>query len=304
MAREPSSAVPSDSRRVLESIARNVRLRLAGEASAGLSAVPCVPRPALNDWRAVREPESPPTAGQAGRGTPSIENTPEVQAADTLRQELAAQVHVAAQTELFTLGSAEPENGVNRVEALARIAAEVAVCDRCPELLGRTNTVPGQGDPHAKLVFIGEGPGEEEDRQGLAFVGRAGELLTKMIEAIGMTRDQVFICNIIKCRPPSNRTPMPDEAANCTPYLMRQLEVLRPKVICALGGTATKYLLQTHDGITRVRGRFYPYRGTLLMPTFHPAYVLRNYTPDTRKKVYDDLLKVKAELDRPGFASA
>jgi DNA polymerase len=237
---------------------------------------------------------SPETQVAAASAPPS-----EAQAAAALRQELAQRVGPAARTlDLFQFGSAEDEGGAGREESLARIAAEVAACDRCKELAaGRTHTVPGQGDPRSRLVFIGEGPGEEEDRQGLAFVGRAGELLTKMIEAIGMTRDQVFICNIVKCRPPANRTPMPDEAANCMPYLMRQLEVLRPRVICALGGTAAKWLLQTHDGITRLRGRFYPYRGAQLMPTFHPAYVLRNYTQDTRKKVYEDLLKVRAAID-------
>jgi DNA polymerase len=223
--------------------------------------------------------------------------------AATFKAELAGQAPAGARTlDLFDFGSVPEESGVSREEALARIATEVAGCDRCRELAaGRTRTVPGQGDPHTKLVFIGEGPGEEEDRQGLAFVGRAGELLTKMIEAIGLTREQVFIGNIVKCRPPNNRTPMPDEEANCMPYLARQLEIIRPRVICALGGTAAKWLLQTHDGITRLRGRFYPYRGAQLMPTFHPAYVLRNYTPDTRKKVYDDLLKVRAAMDASGI---
>ncbi|MBE3096583.1 MAG: uracil-DNA glycosylase [Planctomycetes bacterium] len=246
------------------------------------------------ETQAADRPATGPAPAAAASAPPS-----EAQAAAALRQELAQQVHVAARTlDLFQFGSAEDEGGAGREESLARIAAEVAACDRCKELAaGRTHTVPGQGDPRTRLVFIGEGPGEEEDRQGLAFVGRAGELLTKMIEAIGLTRDQVFICNILKCRPPANRAPMPDEAANCTPYLMRQLEVLRPQVICALGGTAAKWLLQTHDGITRLRGRFYPYRGVQLMPTFHPAYVLRNYTPDTRKKVYEDLLKVRAAID-------
>jgi len=117
-----------------------------------------------------------------------------------------------------------------------------------------------------------------------------------MIESIHLTRDQVFIANILKCRPPGNRTPAPDEIANCLPYLLRQLEILHPRIICALGGVAAQTLLQTHDGITRLRGRFHPYKGALLMPTFHPAYVLRNYTQDTRRKVYEDLLKIKAEL--------
>jgi uracil-DNA glycosylase family 4 len=289
----------SDTRATLQAIAAGLRTRLEGESRAGLTAVA----------RATREADTPNTAGgsqeypaspDAGSIAPEMPPAPTPEAvAATIKAELAGQAPAGARTlDLFGFGSVPEESGVSRVEALARIAAEVAACDRCRELAaGRTRTVPGQGDPHTRLVFIGEGPGEEEDRQGLAFVGRAGELLTKMIEAIGLAREQVFICNIVKCRPPNNRTPMPDESANCMPYLSRQLEIIRPRVICALGGTAAKWLLQTHDGITRLRGRFYPYRGAQLMPTFHPAYVLRNYTPDTRKKVYDDLLKVRAAMD-------
>ena len=209
-----------------------------------------------------------------------------------------AATHAEGQ-EFLNFGSPDLEGGVSRKEALARIADEVAQCHECAELAAhRTQTVPGQGSPHARLVFVGEGPGEEEDRQGLAFVGRAGQLLTKMIESIGLTRDQVFIANILKCRPPGNRTPAPGEIANCLPYLMRQLEILRPKILCALGGVAAQTLLGTRDGITRLRGRFHPYRGTLLMPTFHPAYLLRNYTKDARQKVYDDMLKIQTELKK------
>ena len=198
---------------------------------------------------------------------------------------------------LFDQLSPDLEDGSSPEDALQRIADEVGACSRCPELAAsRTKTVPGQGSPYARLVFIGEGPGADEDVQGLAFVGRAGQLLTKMIEGIGMTRDEVFIANIIKCRPPGNRNPLPEEEANCAPYLARQLEVLRPKVIVALGGVAAKFLLQTSDGITRLRGRFYPYKGAQLIPTFHPAYVLRSYTKDTRQKVYDDLLMAKEAL--------
>jgi len=201
------------------------------------------------------------------------------------RQEQAAVVHVKGPG-LFDDISPDLQGGASKEEALERIVKEVAECRRCPELAaGRTNTVPGQGDPNARLMFIGEGPGADEDLQGVAFVGRAGQLLTKMIAAIDMTRDEVFIANIVKCRPPANRRPGPEECANCAPYLARQIEIIRPKVIVALGGTAAQYLLQTHDGITRLRGRFYPYMGAKLMPTFHPAYVLRSYTPDTRKKV-------------------
>jgi DNA polymerase len=300
-------------------MARSVRLRLEDEARAGLTAavrakalVSEAGSPAASSFAAGASADEPaaidgsPAASPAGSGevadagdATAVSAAPEARAAAALKQDLSQQVHVAATTDLFDFGSPDLEAGLSRQEALERIAVEVAACDRCRELAAsRTRTVPGQGDPNAKLVFIGEGPGEEEDRQGLAFVGRAGELLTKMIEAIGLVREQVFICNIIKCRPPGNRVPMPDEEANCTPYLARQLEIIRPKVICALGGTAAKWLLQTHDGITRLRGRFYPYRGVQLMPTFHPAYVLRNYTPDTRKKVYDDLLKVRAAMDQ------
>ena len=286
----------SDPLATLQSIAAALHTRLEGDGRAGLAAVANV----MPEDRAATVRSRAAWAQEDARPveTPPPAPTPEAVAA-TLKAELAAQAPVAARTlDLFDFGSVPEDAAVSREEALARIAAEVAECDRCPELVaGRTRTVPGQGSPHTKLVFVGEGPGEEEDRQGLAFVGRAGELLTKMIEAIGLTREQVFICNIIKCRPPGNRTPMPDEAANCMPYLARQLEIIRPRVICALGGTAAKWLLQTNDGITRLRGRFYPYRGAQLMPTFHPAYVLRNYTPDTRKKVYDDLLKVRAAMD-------
>jgi uracil-DNA glycosylase family 4 len=289
----------SDPRATLRSIAAGLRTRLEGEGRAGLTAVPrATPEvSAPGTASGSREcPASPEAGSQVVVAPPAL--TPEAVAA-SIKVELAQQAPAEARTlDLFNFGSVPEEDGFSRQDALARIAAEVAACDRCRELAaGRTRTVPGQGNPHTRLVFIGEGPGEEEDRQGLAFVGRAGELLTKMIEAIGLAREQVFICNIVKCRPPNNRTPMPDESANCMPYLSRQLEIIRPRVICALGGTAAKWLLQTHDGITRLRGRFYPYRGAQLMPTFHPAYVLRNYTPDTRKKVYDDLLKVRAAMD-------
>ncbi|MGB3194152.1 MAG: uracil-DNA glycosylase, partial [Phycisphaerae bacterium] len=240
-----------------------------------------------------------PGAPGSARAPPAPSRAPENRAADALREELAtAAQHVEGQ-DLFDFGSPDLEGGVGRQDALKRVADEVAQCTLCKELAAtRTRTVPGQGDPNARLVFVGEGPGEEEDRQGLAFVGRAGQLLTKMIDSINLTRDQVFIANILKCRPPANRTPAPDEIANCLPYLMRQLEILRPKILCALGGVAAQMLLQTRDGITRLRGRFHPYRGTLLMPTFHPAYLLRNYTKDARQKVYDDMLKIQAELKK------
>jgi uracil-DNA glycosylase len=297
--RKRSDDRPSDPVHEMQSIARSLRRRLEGDGRSGLTAI------AKTKAKDPREHSATPASAKTSAEIPAasypresqVAASPESQMASALKDDLAEQAGVVRTAELFSLASGTPDEGVNREEALARIAAEVASCERCPELArGRTKTVPGQGNPYAQLVFVGEGPGQEEDLQGLAFVGRAGELLTKMIDSIGMTRDQVFICNIVKCRPPGNRVPLPDESANCTPYLMRQLEILRPKVICALGGTAAKWLLQTNDGITKLRGRFYPWRGVQLMPTFHPAYVLRNYTPDTRRKVYEDLLKVKAEI--------
>lgn len=173
---------------------------------------------------------------------------------------------------------------------------EVKGCRKCRLSEGRTNTVFGVGDVDAKLMFIGEGPGENEDLQGEPFVGRAGELLNKMILAMGLSREKVYIANIVKCRPPNNRAPMPDETSTCTPYLERQIETIRPRVIVTLGLPATQFLLQTKDSMSRLRGRWHAWRGIKLMPTYHPAYVLRSYTKETRAAVWSDLQKVMDEL--------
>ncbi|MGH7215226.1 MAG: uracil-DNA glycosylase, partial [Tepidisphaeraceae bacterium] len=157
-------------------------------------------------------------------------------------------------------------------------ANEVKGCTRCRLCETRTNTVFGEGDPDARIFFIGEGPGETEDQTGRPFVGRAGELLTKMIKAMGLAREQVFIANIVKCRPPGNREPAPDEVATCTPYLERQLEIVRPDAIVTLGKPATQYMLQSKLSMGRMRGQWHVWRGIKLMPTYHPAYVLRNYS--------------------------
>lgn len=176
-------------------------------------------------------------------------------------------------------------------------------CTKCHLARTRTQTVFGQGSAAAELVFVGEAPGVEEDRQGLAFVGRAGQLLTRMVEAMGLTRDQVFICNVLKCRPPENRTPAADEIAACSPYLFEQLQIIEPKVIVALGGPAAQTLLGTNESIGRLRGRFhdfYPSGGALigqpikLMATYHPAYLLRN--PQEKRSAWEDLQMVMAEL--------
>jgi DNA polymerase len=179
---------------------------------------------------------------------------------------------------------------------LAQVAEAVAVCTRCALHETRTNTVPGQGTPTPELMFIGEAPGADEDRQGLAFVGRAGGLLTKMIEAMGYTRDEVFIGNILKCRPPGNRAPLPDEMETCMPYLKAQIAILKPRVIVALGATAVKGLLDDSTGITKLRGKWHTFEGIDLMPTFHPAYLLRN--PAAKHDTWADLKAVLAKLGK------
>src|SRR5688572_638212 len=168
-------------------------------------------------------------------------------------------------------------------------------CRRCKLCtMGRSQIVFGVGNPKARLMFVGEAPGEEEDKRGEPFVGRAGQLLTKIIEAIGLTREQVYIANVIKCRPPGNRNPEADEVEQCEPYLFRQIDVIKPRVIVPLGKFAAQSLLKTMDPITRLRGRQFDYRGAALIPTFHPAYLLRN--PSAKREVWEDMKKVRAIL--------
>jgi uracil-DNA glycosylase family 4 len=182
------------------------------------------------------------------------------------------------------------------VEALAALRAEIGPdCQRCKlHTLGRKQVVFGVGNPNADLMFVGEAPGADEDIQGEPFVGRAGQLLTKIIEAIGLQRSDVYIANVIKCRPPGNRNPEPDEVERCEPFLFRQIDMIKPKVIVALGKFAAQSLLKTTDPITRLRGREYRFRSAILMPTFHPAYLLRN--PSSKREVWEDMKRVKAIL--------
>lgn len=184
--------------------------------------------------------------------------------------------------------------------ALAQLDAnEVKGCTRCRLHQTRTNTAFGEGDPDAPIFFIGEGPGENEDLQGRPFVGKAGQLLDKMINAMGLKRGQVYIANIVKCRPPNNRVPAPDEVATCTPYLLRQLELVRPKVIVTLGLPASRYMLQSDLSMGKLRGRWHTWRGIKLMPTYHPAYILRSYTQQVRAAVWSDLQQVMGEVGLP-----
>ena len=180
-------------------------------------------------------------------------------------------------------------------DALAAIRADIGDCTRCKlHKQGRTQVVFGVGNPDADLMFVGEAPGGDEDIQGIPFVGRAGQLLTKIIEAIGLKRDDVYIANVIKCRPPGNRNPDPDEVETCEPFLFQQIDVIKPKVIVALGTFAAKTLLRTQDPISRLRGRVYDYRGAKLIPTFHPAFLLRS--PERKRDVWEDMKKVRALL--------
>ena len=184
----------------------------------------------------------------------------------------------------------------NADEALQALRVEIGpACTRCKlHALGRKQVVFGVGNPTADLMFVGEAPGADEDIQGEPFVGRAGQLLTKIIEAIGMKRDDVYIANVIKCRPPGNRNPEPDEVDRCEPFLFRQIDAIKPKVIVALGKFAAQSLLRTTEPITRIRGREYKYRNAILMPTYHPAYLLRN--PASKREVWEDMKRVRAIL--------
>jgi uracil-DNA glycosylase len=180
-------------------------------------------------------------------------------------------------------------------DSLERIHTDIGPhCTRCKLHKARTHIVFGVGNPKAQLVFVGEGPGHDEDVQGEPFVGRAGRLLTQMIEAMGLRRSDVYICNVVKCRPPENRLPEKDEIATCSPYLIRQLEVIQPKAICCLGACAAQTLLNTSQGISRYRGEWFDYRGAKLIATYHPAYLLRN--PAAKGEVWKDLQKIMALL--------
>ena len=181
-------------------------------------------------------------------------------------------------------------------DTLEKIRADIGDCRRCKLWPHRANIVFGVGNPRAELVFVGEGPGADEDAQGEPFVGRAGRLLNRWIESMGLTRDAVYICNVVKCRPPANRTPEKDEVETCSPFLFRQLDAIRPKLICCLGGSAAKVLLGKTISITRVRGQVFDYRGSKLFLTYHPAYLLRPHSPAVDSEIRQDLEKIRTFL--------
>lgn len=229
-------------------------------------------------------PSAPPAPVPAAR--PAVPTVPSV----------PAKTAAPAQPVLPVVDGPSLFEAIDRVEGdtLERIRQDLGDCTRCRLHKQRNNIVFGQGNGSAELVFVGEGPGHDEDMQGLAFVGRAGKLLTQMIEAMGLTRDGVYICNVVKCRPPENRKPEDDEMATCSPFLLRQLDVIKPKAIVCLGATAAQALLKTKDSISRYRGTWFDYRGAKLLATYHPAYLLRN--PNAKPDVWKDLQKVMALL--------
>jgi uracil-DNA glycosylase family 4 len=237
---------------------------------------------------------------EAGFVPPAIELEPTPEPVQPTLTPLPVLAPTAVQTSLLAQASddAIPETPEGRRTELDALAVRVAACVRCGELARtRTQTVFGVGPLDPDLCFLGEAPGADEDRQGEPFVGAAGQLLNRIIEASGMMRDQVFICNVLRCRPPGNRQPLPIEAENCREYLDRTLALVKPKVICALGATAVKNLLGVEQGITRLRGKWLNYRGIPVMPTFHPAYLLRS--PAGKKDVWEDMKAILARLGRP-----
>lgn len=220
-------------------------------------------------------------------------------AAKGVKESAAVSVNAAegpktlAQNPLFT-SKKTMGGGLADAVTLEEIRAVLGDCTRCKLHSTRTNIVFGVGNPKAELMFVGEGPGADEDAQGEPFVGRAGQLLTKMIEAMGVKRKDVYIANVVKCRPPDNRFPEPDEVGACEPFLKAQISVIAPKMICALGNAAIRSLLVTKDGITKLRGRLQNYEGVPVMPTYHPSYLLRN--PAAKREVWEDLQMIMAHL--------
>jgi uracil-DNA glycosylase family 4 len=194
-----------------------------------------------------------------------------------------------------------PPNSQNaRRKQLEVLAAEVKTCTRCPELaVARTQTVFGDGQPGAEICFLGEAPGADEDASGIPFVGAAGQLLNKIIAASGFKREEVYICNILKCRPPANRTPLPHEADNCSGFLKRQLDIVKPKYLVCLGGTAAKYLLNSTQPLGAMRGQFHEYHGIPVIVTYHPAYLLPHRQPAKKKEVWDDMKMLLTKMGRP-----
>ncbi len=262
------------------SVRRRVLERVRFEQSLGIEFLPRVK---------IATPVQVTTPADSTRPVMQI---PTVQLARTMPTAAAPVVRSVPieNTSVFPIANADK---VARWDALEKRAL---ACVSCVLHQARTNVVFGTGNRNAQLLFVGEGPGQDEDLQGLPFVGKAGQLLDKIIVAMQLKREDVYICNVVKCRPPGNRTPLPDEIGACLPFLAEQIDLVAPKVIVALGGPAAKTLLHTEAGITALRGRWASYKSIPVMPTFHPAFVLRQYTEEVRRQVWEDMKKVMDKL--------
>src|SRR5215467_7642064 len=238
-----------------------------------------------------------PTSESGTEAPVTVEEIPAELREDMSPRKAAAIVPAATEASMLEVIAARPEQNVNDpAKALKLIREDLGDCTRCPlHKQGRKQIVFGVGNPAAELMFVGEGPGADEDEQGEPFVGRAGQLLNNMIKAMGLQREDVYIANVVKCRPPGNRTPDRDECDTCSPFLLRQIEVIRPKVIVALGAVAAKYLLGINDSMANLRGRWYDVKGSRLAVTYHPAYLLRD--PRQKKEAWKDLQMVMKYLD-------
>jgi len=264
---------------------RGVRQRLESLAAAGVTQLP---RSTRGRSRAATETASRVGAAAPVAGKTVAGKTVELQPEQPVPRSAARPAGKPAQAEPAAAGG-------DRAGSLAVLAAEVAGCTRCPALArDRTNTVFGSGSPTARLCFMGEAPGADEDASGQPFVGRAGQLLTKIIEACTLTRDEVYILNVLKCRPPDNRAPLPAETVNCRGYFERQLEVIRPEFICCLGTTAAQALLETTEPIGRLRKKWFTHGSSQVICTYHPSYLLRN--PAAKREVWDDMKLLMARM--------
>jgi uracil-DNA glycosylase family 4 len=275
----------------LLSLLTDTREQIAYFKELGVEGVELEPR--VEQSLETTAPESKPQLVESSPYQPPSISTSTFRSPGT--QKRGAQEHAKQSDTLFAELSYPPERIEKSSETFEEIWADIGNCTRCPLHQERTNIVHTDGDRKARLMFVGEAPGADEDAQARPFVGRAGQLLTRIIEAIGLKREEVLIGNVNRCRPPRNRPPTPEEASMCKPFLLREIAVVQPEVIVVLGNSAMRNLLDIKQGITRVRGQFQDYHGVKVMPTFHPAYLLRD--PSKKKETWEDLKKVRDYLD-------
>lgn len=280
----------------LLALVKDVREQVAYFKELGVEGAEKTSPDILAKTAAAPETERRPERYASATAHQQIAPTAPKEAAATVRKVPTKQAATAPVSDtLFGDLSAPPVKIQKSSETFEEIWADIGDCTRCPLYQGRTNIVHTDGNRKARLMFVGEAPGADEDAQARPFVGRAGQLLTKIIEAIGLKREEVLIGNVNRCRPPANRPPTPEEASMCKPFLLREIAAVQPEVIVVLGNTAMRNLLDLKQGITKVRGQFQDYQGVKVMPTFHPAYLLRD--PSKKKETWEDLKKVRDYLD-------